>query len=468
MSEKRKWIGVFGGAAAATAGLAGLIYMEKGNISQMHTDIENVQVEITNGRTLVAKTPDLEKEVIIQRETDSVTAKILPSDEDLNNFVRTLRSFQEASGARIVEVKNKNQVVRQDEQSDFDRVVYTLKFDANVFQMLSFTAQVENHARFMSVPAFKLTAARRQERGALEEPRHQIQMDVETYVYEPKDQAVEVKIDNYDRKRDLLLSEINKRQAELQIAGFEYRGQRGRRDPWVDPRVPIPKDGEAPLPIEEQILLVEDLVERTELTEGLWEAYKAADNLIKQMKTRADLEKALASLEEDVRLVQEKNQLVFVSAERRFEKEVVERLDELKARLTNSEGVVGPTVAVLQEAVDTVEDFLHKHDYEQSLSAFRAIEPRLHLAENDAARKPLVGQLRWLARMAETVLSFDEIEMRVSGIGMIQGLKPVAVINGESLTEGEMVDTDLFIRTIREDEIEFVYRGVILARRIQP
>jgi hypothetical protein len=31
-----------------------------------------------------------------------------------------------------------------------------------------------------------------------------------------------------------------------------------------------------------------------------------------------------------------------------------------------------------------------------------------------------------------------------------------------------MVADDLFIRTIRQDEIEFVYRDVILSRRIEP
>lgn len=468
MTDKRKLITIAASAVALGGALGGLIYMEKGRIAERRTETESLQGEISNGRTLIAKTPALEKEVIIQRETDSVTAKILPSDEDLNNFVRTLRSFQEASGARIVEVKNKD-AQKKEQKGDFDRVVYTLKFDANVFQTLAFTAQVENHSRFMSVPAFKLTASRRTTSDErVEEPRHQIQMDVETYVYSPKDTAREVKIDNYERKRDLLLTEIARRQAEIQIAGYDYKGQRGRRDPWVDPRVPVPKNGEAPLPIEEQILLVEELVERAQRASEIWEEYKAADNLIKQMKTRADLERTIASLEEDVRIVQERNQLVFVSAERRFQKEVVEALESLKTKLTNSEGVVGPTVAALQEAIDAVEGYLHRHDYEQAVKAFQAIEPKLHLAENDAARRPLVAQLRKLARMATTVIEFDRIQIDISGIGIIEGLKPVAVINGEALTEGELVTNDLFIRSIRSDEIEFVFRGVILARRIQP
>jgi hypothetical protein len=469
MSDRKRWSVIIALTVLAAGAFGGMIYMEHGSIVQLRTDVSGKLKEIDDGRRLIAQTPALEKNVIIQRETDSVVAQILPSDEDLNNFVRTLRSFQEKSGARIVDVKNKNLAAKQN-QSDFDRVVYTLKFDANVFQMLGFIAQVENHARFMSVPALKLTAARRSgnDRDVEEEPRHQVQMDVETYVYEPKDQAKEVQIDNYERKRDLLLSEISRRQADLHVASYEYRGQRGRRDPWVDPRVPLPKEGEAPLPIEQQILLVDDLVERTREAESLWEAYRDADNLIAQMKTRADLDEAMAALAEDVRVVQDKKQLVFVSAERRFQKEVIEALDELHAKLNNAEDVVGPTVAILQEAIETVDGYLRTHEYDQALKAFYAVEPRLQLAEDDAARKPLVSQLRWLARVAETVIEFDGIEMRISGVGLIEGLKPIAVINGESLTEGEMVAANLFIRSIREDEIEFVYRDVIMSRRIEP
>jgi hypothetical protein len=469
MSDRKRWTLIVALGVLAAGGLAALIYSEYESIGKLRNDVTVKLKEISDGRTLIAKTPALEKDVIIQRETDSVVAQILPTDEDLNNFVRTLRSFQEKSGARIVDVKNKN-LANSREKSEFDRVVYSLKFDANVFQMLAFIAQVENHARFMSVPNLKMTAARRRDANSSpdEEPRHGIQMDVETYVYEPKDQAKEVQIDNYERKRDLLLSEISRRQAELHVGAYEYRGQRGRRDPWVDPRVPLPKDGEAPLPIEEQILLVDDLVERTRTATDLWEAYRDADNLIAQMKTRAELDEALAALAEDVRQVQEKKQLVFVSAERRFQKEVLDALDELHAKLNNAEDVVGPTVAVLQEAIDTVDGFLRSHEYDQALNAYRAIEPRLHLAENDAARKPLVSQLRWLSRVAETVIEFDGIEMNISGVALIDKLKPVAVINGESLSEGEMVADDLFIRTIRQDEIEFVYRDVILSRRIEP
>jgi len=466
MNEKKAWISIIGGGCALAAGAVGLIYMEKGKIEELRNDVSAVQVEIDTGRKLIAQTPALEKEVIIQRETDSVIAEILPSDEDINNFVRTLREFEEQSGVRIVEVKKKNLNVPA--QNDFDRVSYTLKFDADIFQLLTFTNQVDNHPRFMTVPAFKLTAARRKADGDTEEPRHKVQMDVETYVYAPQGEGEEVRIDGYDRKRELLLSEISRRRGELTVAGYDYLGARGRRDPWVDPRVPVPDNGKPVLTIEEQILLVDDLVERAERALELWEEYRTAENLIAEMKSRADLEKTMTRLDDDIRRVIEDEMLVFVSAERRFQKYVVEALDGLRAKLSNSESLRGPSVAILNEAIETMERHLGTHEYEYALRAFDTIEPRLQLAEDDTTRAPLVERLRWLQHLASTVIEFDEIELEIIGIAIIEGLNPVALINGVSLAEGEMVDSELFIRSIREDEIEFVYRGVILSRRIQP
>lgn len=466
MNPKKFWL-LTGGLGSLSAIAAGaLIYFEMEEIEALRIEAANVQVEIANGRELIAKTATLEKEVIIQRETESVIATILPSDDDINNFVRTLRNFEEASGVRITEVKKKDSR-STDKTKDFTRVQYGLKFDGNIFELLTFMSQVDNHPRFMSIPGFRLSAARGKRKD--EEPRHTIQMDVETYVYESKDAAQAVKVDGYDRKKALLQSEIGSRTAELAIHGYEYAGARGRRDPFVDPRVPVPTDPDVEvLSIEEQILLVDDLVERAEHCEELWETYKRAENLIADMKARSELEISMAELEEEMNRVAEKQQLVFVSAERRFNNDVVARVAKLRSKLNNSEGLVGPSVEVLNETIATLNNHLDAHEYELARRVSESIEPRLPLAERDPNRGPLVEQIRWMGHLAQTVLEFDEIEMDIAGIGLIEGLKPVAVINGESLAEGEMVAEDLFIRAIGEYEIEFVFRGVILGRRLQP
>ena len=42
----------------------------------------------------------------------------------------------------------------------------------------------------------------------------------------------------------------------------------------------------------------------------------------------------------------------------------------------------------------------------------------------------------------------------------------VATINGRSVSAGDMVSDELAVHAITREEVEFVFRGVILARRL--
>ena len=57
------------------------------------------------------------------------------------------------------------------------------------------------------------------------------------------------------------------------------------------------------------------------------------------------------------------------------------------------------------------------------------------------------------------------IELTVSGVALMEGSSPVALINGKSLGVGDMLNDELVIRAIHRDEIEFIFRGVVFARR---
>lgn len=467
MSEKRKWWTVLGTGFAVAAGLGGLIYYQHTKLEEDRATAGDLEVEIQNGRTLIATTPDLEKEVITHRETDSVVAEILPGSEDINNFVRTLRNFEERAGIKIVGLKEKTQNNR--EQLEFDRVAYTLNFDGDGFQLLSFLNEIENFSRFMSVTSFKLTGARRSTRNADEQPRHKVTMDVETYVYEPKDGGTPTKIENFDRKRDLLMAEITRRRADLQVKGYEYRGPRGRRDPWIDPRVPAGDGTEQVLSIEQQITLVDDLVQRTRDLAVKWQEVTEAPNLIAKMKARADFDHGLALIEEEVRRVQDQGQLVFIPAERRFHTEVVIALDDLRREVDGNRGGVGPSVVELRETLAAMERHFEQGEFELALQAFRTIGTALDAVPEGDVREPLVRKLREKFDVANGVLDFNRIELVINGVAIHEGVSPVAIINGRSVGVGEMLPAaDVIVQAIRRDEIEFGFRGLTLIRRIQP
>jgi len=459
--KNRTFLAVAGGVAL-TAFLGGAIYFERENISELRLEGEGLQGQILTAQSLVRGTPELVKKVVIQRETDEVVKEILPNVEDINNFVRTLRTFEEQSGVRITAVKKKP--LNNREKKDFDRVVYQLTFEGSAFGLLSFVHQVESDARFMSVPSFKLAAASRDQVDADGSALHRVTLDVETYVYEPQKGPAAQDIEGYERKLDLFAAEIDARSDELQIRPYDYLGPRGRRDPFVDPRTPADSLEGPLMTIEEQMRAADSLVERAEQLQELWEDYRATEDFQTRVETGVTFEELLFSLEEDVRIVKVEGSLKHMPAEHRFRNEVVPVVEELRASMGESLYGQGPGERLLTEAVGVMEDHLLLGEFELALAALSPLEAGLDRAAEDPDRAPLVAEVRDLEWRARTALDFDELEVEVGGV--IVGDHSVALIDGRSVSEGEMVAPDLFVRRIHEDQVEFVFRGVALSRLV--
>jgi len=458
--EKKRSIIFAASSFLVAAGLCTLLYYQHESIEERRAEVAKVKQLIEEDKKLLEKTPDLIKKVIIQRETDVVVKEILSDEKDVTNLARTLNKYSEESGFTLQSVKDGTRSSKKSKE-DFERVPYTLAFEADAFQLLAFLDKIESHKRFMSVSQLKLQAARRNEYTQDELPRHRVTLDLETYVYVPTGNAKEVKIDGYDKKKELLISEISKRAAELRVQSYDYRGQRARRDPWIDPRIPV--DGGPQIPIEEQISMVDDLAEKADQIRQVWSQAQAAATLIETMKLRADLEQRLALIEEEIRRVDQNGLLVFVPAVRRFEKNVVEVVATVRSQMDNIDpGNV--STALLRETSEAMERHIGVQEYELALAAFSAIEPKLGLADQDPLKEPLVKSIRELKHLADTVLAFEKIELNIGGVAIQQDVPPVVLVNGQPYSEGDIVDQDLIVHNIRSDQIEFAYRGLILAR----
>ena len=464
MSSRRKWVGFIAGGVAL-AGLSGfMIWNEYKKIDLAHMEVDGLKANIESSRKLIEGTGTLEREVIVLRELSEVMKKILPDTDDVNNLVRTFQKFSEESGVRITGLKKK--VDNDRDKGDFTKVAYTISLDADAFQYLDFLDLMENHRRLICVPNFHITAATRQQQQSdkYAQPAHKMQVDVETYVYEPQKDAKPIKIENYDRKRDMLSGEIDRRRATLALSTYTYRGARGRRDPWIDPRVPLLGDGESTLTVQEQMEVVQQLVDRTKAVLELWDIFKQADTAIGELTTRADLETSMAKLDEDVRRIVDEKSIRYLPSERRLKIEVVDALTRLQKDLARTE-VEGPSANKLREIEAAMSSHEQAGEYNLVVEAFQAVAAQLALADRDPLRKPLVDRLRQMAAQAQTVLEFQKIELTVGGIAVGDGGVSSVLINGKSVGVGDMLDQELLVRAIRPDEIEFIFRGVIFARR---
>ena len=234
--NKKRWVVLGATSAVLAAGIGYMIYHQHEQLEQSRAEAAQLSQAIDVDRKLIKGTPELVKTVIVQRETDTVVKEILSDTKDVSNFVRTLDKFAGESGFNLESAKRQRN--NRQGKEEFERVGYRLDFEADVFQFLSFLHAVESFPRFISVSNVKLRAAARSTRNPEEVPRHSVTMDLETYVYVPRAVAKEVRIDRYDHKRDLLIGQISEKTSALRVPEYTYTGRRGRRDPWIDPRVP--------------------------------------------------------------------------------------------------------------------------------------------------------------------------------------------------------------------------------------
>ncbi len=465
-NPKRFWIGLLGGGSLAALALGYLIYNEYGSIEEARQAVVGLRENIDASRKLLTGTPQVEREVIVLRETEEAIKELLPNDADINNLVRDLNRFGEDAEVKITQLKKKplETLGRKKSKDDFDKVAYQLTFEADAFQMMSFMDRIEGHSRFMSVPVFKLQAAPRRDVEETGIAAHKVQLDVETYVYKPQTEFKPVKIESYGRKRELLLGEISRRRQALTIASYDYRGKRGRRDPWVDPRMPAVSDDVTSLSVQQQNAIVDELVVAAAEVLSLWDSVKNAPNVIVEMTQRAELEQKLTELETELRRIHDEGAIRYPPTERRLTIDVEDKIAAVRGEIAQSDGGRGPTLDALRELREAMVRHLSAGEPDMALTAYATVESRLDVAASDATRKPLVDDLRALADKSRILSDFEKLPIDIKGVAIMGGTA-VALINGKALGEGDSVNEHLVIRAIRSDEIEFIYKGVILIRR---
>jgi Tfp pilus assembly protein PilO len=459
--------GLAAGAALVLGGLGFLVWSEYGAIEAARLDVETARTQIGVGRKLVAGTAALERDVIVLRETEQAIKEILPDDKDLNELIRDLQAFERSSEVQITSIKKKDPSQgRRKEAEAFEKAIYELVLEGDAFEVLAFLDLVEGHRRFLRIPTIHWSASGEQVLERDGRALHTVKLEIETFVYKPQNGPELVKIDGYARKRELLLGEIARHRDAVAVEHFDYRGQRGRRDPWVDPRVPVTAEGPGGLPVAEQIERVDALVERAVSTSALWTALERPGTLyVEQVRLRVELETALTTLEDDLRKLAAEGAISYPIAEARLRREVSEPMAALRASFSATAAPSGPPAETLRTLLASMHSSIEEGKPKLALETLSGVESELALVRDDPLRQGLIVSMRAAAEDARALIDFQSIELRISGIAIQDGAPPVAVINGRALGEGDVVATDLVVGSIRAGEIEFIFRGLVLVRR---
>ena len=464
MSEKKVWIGIITGSLLMATGFSSMIYFEEEDIAASREEIGVLKQQIDSSRETIKTTPDLENEVIVLREISETIKQILPTEEDLTNLIFEFHEYAKASKVNPTSFRLKNSGGGNFRgPKAFEKVGYTLALESGIFEFLDFLNKVETHGRFMGVPSFDIDSVTR---AALEkngEVRHKINVDVETYTYTTNSTADAVRIDGYNRKRDLLTGEIGRRRKALTLSTFHYRGDRGRRDPWIDPRVPANGPGQG-IPVTDQLSKVDELSSLMTDASSKWDQVVGAENVVDRMVKRDELAQILSALDEELRRVEANAIITYVPAQKRLLNEVYEPKEALLMAIEMEPGTTGPRRAEMEALYASMSEHIDLAEYDLAIQAFTVMEPLLDEVEGDPIREALADELRILAQEAETVRDFEEIELRFGGSIIIGDGSPVILINGLSYQVGDFVAPGLEVAEIRKDEVDFYFRGFVLTR----
>lgn len=481
MNENRKlWL--IGGGAALVCALAGAgVFWTMGVIEETRLATEQKRAEVMAAEQKIAKIPSSEQEVIILRENLGDYVKILPDSRDLNHFVKMLNAFEQQAGIRAIEFKpgRAPRAAPGKQVERFSRIEYQYEFTATLWQFLRFVNFIENWERFVSITNFSIEAGGK---AANEEPEtrdgevvHRVKLTMETYVYNAPNSGEDVRIPDYNDKRDNLREEIFKRLQAIRIDRYEHKGPQGRRDIFVDPRQRVAgPDGQPTVPVKDQKALIEQYVgEVQKVRELLQRSRKPGITIFEEFSLEKAMKDGLAQLQTRIDEVVEKGMISYQPLKLRWSREVldvvtelVKEADEIGKR--NSENAVRDAWMPETELTDLLASMtqsLEAGNLEDAKNRFELLQNRMGVPQDDP-RRVLEVRAKALHVKAVTALEFRKLNLKIQGVMVNQEGRSGVLVNGQVFEEGEYVSDELVVKAVQEEQVTFVFRGLTLIRTL--
>lgn len=466
MNEKKVLLGIAAGTLAISAGLGWLLYSTWEEIGQTETQIEEKRADLEAARKKTEQVKGLEDQVIVLRESVAALASVLPTQQEVEDFVKAMSGFAKDKNVRLTEVRPKSGGGSRTGQSKvFERIGYQLKTEATLSNFLAFLNRVESFKRFVIVPYLKLSNGARsntEETFVTTDANHTVEFDIETYAYNPAKGGVREPIPNYEARRAQLREEIDHKKETIEQPAVEWTEQKNRRDIFVDPRTP-PTDANQ-LSLEQQQELVAKLQLRIEELTGLFAEFSDPQlNIMRRFEIQAIFDEKVGPVEADVARVEKEKVLTVDALRRSWRGTVSEPLKKVRAGLKDL-GTVGPSARELSDLLVRARDLVRAGQVREAIDFMKPVLERAPSFEQDAVRAPYVAELRKLDREARVAQRFEDKKVTLGGI-IVEPQRKVAVVNNRTMEPGDSVDDELTVADISEDGVTFVLDEVQITKK---
>lgn len=470
-TQKKLLLTIGGSALFVSMLAAGGVYYAQGLIEEIEAQVTQKKESVAAAEAKIARIPALQKDVVVLRENLDEYVRILPDTRELTSFVRSLNQFERQSGMLGMGLQLKS---RRDSKvvERFVPIEYTYEGTATLWQALRFMNLIENYKRFVSITDFSISSGGSGGAGRGGELRdgaavHQVRLTLQTYTYNRKTEGKEAEIPDYAALKESLAEEIWKSRVNIGIEGYEHRGQQSRRDILVDPRDRADADVTGPSQSEQRALLERYVAEVTRLREMLQRSRRPDATMFEAYSldkgVKEGLAKVLGEIEADA------DRMTSAMYRLRWAKEVSKPIDDLKAELAD----VAPMPKVqdpylpmkdLQQLVADMDADCKSGQLEQAKARYEAALARLTGVPADDPRHTLAVTAKSWHVKATTALDFKALNIKVQGVVVNHSGRSGVLLNGDTYEEGEYVSDDLMVKTVEEEQVWFVFRGLTLVR----
>lgn len=459
-------------AVVILLGSVGLSYWIYDNYKLTREEEENFKSQISIAKVKRDKVPGLEDEVIKLRENVKEYVKILPDNNEVNEFVKKLSDFAGQSNVDLVSLKDDNQSNRRRKKEVFDKESFRLKLSGNIFQFLKFISLIENYERFIKISEIALKAGEFDEDTLRSEVIHDVSMRVETFVYHGN-MGEGIKIQNYENKREKLIDEIKSARNEIKVEKFEYVYDPSIRDPFIDPRSWVSGDEpEGGLDLVDQERFITDVSDKILEIKGLLSivSESASVPLIRRLEIQKEVGERIISLNNQINRSVEEKWITDAACRRKFDFEILPELTEINKNMDFAQS----TSVISQEELVFIRDELDKlykaEDYDGCVKRFNLMRSQLGDLLRDSSqlneeKNMLLNEIEKIYSCATNAKEFQAIPIKISGI-ISQNERSIVIVNGQVLAEGQRLQDDLTVDTINDKEVFFKYKGQLF--RIRP
>lgn len=459
-----------------------LSYAAHSDTEAARVETEGIRGQITAAETEIRQIPKLEERVLALRERVRSDVAILPDDAEVHAFVKKLTDFAGEAGVTIDKLDDAAVRQRSNNKKSreaFDRIVYKLDLSATGPELIAFFDLFENeYERFVRITNFKINSDDRAMARLEEEPdykpQHHVNMELETYVYNPKRKGGnEVAIPDADAKLAKLIEsgQLERRVEPLSVERYDYTPRPDRRDPFVDPRYALAKSR---LETEQQVAregeLLAKLEEEWEDVEALLKEEAKIENHIRKLQAQEKTDQALRSFGALVDEHALRGTIVTPEGMAQFRSKYQAPLDKLRDERQLASAGQGQRLAnELSAQLSHMRESLAEGAFQDVVEVAKTVEPLRERAEDLAELRDLWVAIDALSHRAGVEIEFSSLSLKVGGLVVYPDRRRAAVviINGKAYSPDEQISDGLRLIDVQQESLLFEFRGVEVRRNLK-